>query len=304
MRELVEVQRLARRQYGIVTREQAVQTGASERQVERWLESGLLTMVQPTTYRFVAVPPSPQGDVMAAVLASGPDAIASHRSATVLRRLPMQTIQLPEITVLGASRHRLEGVIVHRTDRLEAPDRDVFEGIPTSSVERLLLDVGWMCSYEDAEVIYEDAIFQGYTSPEALEAIVKRIGKRGRRGTANLRRYVRDRDPKAKPAESVLEVKGLQLLRTYGFPTPTVQHWVKVKGFWRRIDAAYVPQKVGIEWNGYRWHRTPEALARHDEKMSSLTAAGWDMLEFNWMQVTQRPEWVAQCVRDTLRRAA
>ncbi|MEY2474686.1 MAG: hypothetical protein QOG87_1 [Actinomycetota bacterium] len=304
MRELVRAQETARNQYGHLTRDQAIRVGVGERQLEHWIETAVLLTAQPTTYRFAAVPPSPQGDVMAAVLSAGPDALASHRSGAVLRRLPIRAIERPEITVLGASRHRLENVLIHRTDRLDLEDRDAFENIPTSSIFRLLLDLGWLMSYDDAECIYEDAIFRGYTSQEALEEVVRRLGKRGRRGTANLRRYLKYRDPAARPAESVLEVKGGQLIRQHGLPPGVTQHWVKAKGIWVRIDRAYVPEKVGIEWNGFRFHRDHAALERHDEKISSLTAAGWNMLEFTWMHVTQRPAWVAGCIRDALRKAA
>jgi hypothetical protein len=304
MRELAKAQAVAAGQYGHIVRRQVVAVGVGESQLEHWIGSGLLVRVHEATYRFAAVPPSPQGDVMAAVLAAGPDAVASHRSAAVLRRLPIRAIERPEITVLGTSRHRLENVLIHRTDRLEAPDREVFEGIPTSSPVRLLLDLGWLMSYDDVECIYEDALFRGYTSQEALEETVRRLGKRGRRGTANLRRYLKYRDPATKPAESVLEVKGAQLIRRYGLPDGVTQHWVKARGIWVRIDRAYVAEMVGIEWNGYRFHRDHAALERHDEKISSLTAAGWNMLEFTWMQVTQRPAWVAGCIREALRRAA
>jgi hypothetical protein len=304
VKELVAVQKVAGTQYGHVHRAQATEAGAREAQLEHWLDEALLLRVQPETYRFAAVPASPQGDVMAAVLAAGPTALASHRSSAVLRRLPIRAIELPEITVVGSSRHRLEKVLIHRTDRLDPADCDVFESIPTTSPVRLLLDLGWLMSYEEVECIYEDAIFRGYTSQEALEETVRRLGKRGRRGTANLRRYLKHRDPATRPAESVLEVKGAQLLRRFGLPPGVPQHWVKARGIWLRIDTAYVAEKVGVEWNGYRFHRDNAALERHDEKISTLTAAGWNMLEFTWMQVTKRPAWVAGIIREALRRAA
>src|SRR5215218_6134527 len=103
-------------------------------------QHGLLVAVHRGVYRHAAVPESPSGDLMAAVLASGAGALASHRSAGRLWRLRDVPRWRPEVTVCRTSRPKVPGVVTHRTDTLDAEDVAAADGIPVTSVARSLLD--------------------------------------------------------------------------------------------------------------------------------------------------------------------
>src|SRR3954463_10802213 len=74
---------LAVRQHGALTFEQLCRAGVSRRRVQGLVERGELTRLHRSVYRFgpVALPYCPE---TAAVLACGPKAVASHRSAAYL----------------------------------------------------------------------------------------------------------------------------------------------------------------------------------------------------------------------------
>ena len=77
---------------------------------------------------------------MAAVLAAGPTAVASHLSAAVVWEFRGTSPEGVEITVSGR-RPRLDRVLVHRVDAVPEPDRCCVGGIPVTSAARTLVDL-------------------------------------------------------------------------------------------------------------------------------------------------------------------
>ncbi len=105
---------LAARQHGVVTRVQLRHLGLTDRQITARLSAGLLAPVHRGVLRVTAVPRSHEQALMAACLAGGSHAVASHRSAAALWEL--RGVEHPplEITVVAA-RPRLDRVLVHRS---------------------------------------------------------------------------------------------------------------------------------------------------------------------------------------------
>ena len=71
---------LAADQHGLVTRAQAVDLGVDRRAIACRLAAGLLVEPRPSVLQLPGGAGWPQA-VLAAVLAAGPDTVASHRSA-------------------------------------------------------------------------------------------------------------------------------------------------------------------------------------------------------------------------------
>src|SRR5256885_12972059 len=72
---------IARKQYGLVTHKQALAAGIPRRTLNHWVESGALALAHPAVYLVNGPPASREQTVMAAVLAAGAEAVASHRTA-------------------------------------------------------------------------------------------------------------------------------------------------------------------------------------------------------------------------------
>ncbi|NLA36552.1 MAG: hypothetical protein GX868_12845 [Actinobacteria bacterium] len=79
---------------------------------------------------------------MAAVLAGGPNALLAHRAALELWALPKVPIAAVELVTDRHLRTQNRPIIIHETNDLPACDRWIREGIPVTSVERTLIDVG------------------------------------------------------------------------------------------------------------------------------------------------------------------
>src|SRR5690349_20067814 len=78
---------LAEGQYGLVTRQQAFDTGLTRRQIQHRIESGRWKLVFPTVYRIAGAPVTKRQTALAACLWLGDDAVVSHLPAAALLRL-------------------------------------------------------------------------------------------------------------------------------------------------------------------------------------------------------------------------
>src|SRR5262245_3293644 len=76
-----QISALAERQHGVVGREQLLRLGCGRRAIAGRLRSGRLHALHAGVYAVGHSVLSRQGHWMAAVLACGPDAVLSHRSA-------------------------------------------------------------------------------------------------------------------------------------------------------------------------------------------------------------------------------
>ena len=55
-----------------------------------------------------------------------------------------------------------------------------------------------------------------------------------------------------------------------------------------------------IEVDGWRYHASRSAFEADRRRDAMLQGAGWVVLRFTWLQIVQRPDWVAQRIAATL----
>lgn len=294
----VTIATLVRDRRGVVTRSQALENGLTPEQCDHLLEVGVLVAVHPGVYRHAAVPLTQQGRLYAAVLAAGDGAVASHRSAASLHGFRGVPGFRPEITVARTALPLHDGVLVHRTNRLDPADVVVMDGIPCTSPARTLLDLGAVLPYELVEPIVQDAVIRKLVSHAGLLAMLERVGRRGRRGTAVLRAAVRHALPDER-LESELERRLFSLLPDV--PELELQHEVVLPDGRRfRLDAALPRRQIAVEANGHRWHGTAASLTRDMERRRALASVGWTLYEFGWSDVVDHPGETAAELRGLL----
>lgn len=276
--------RLAARQYSLAHRQQALDLGMTPRQIHDRLRSGWLVPVHQSVYRVGDGRPSVEQAVLAACLATGSRAVASHRSAAALWGLRGVEGPGAEIT-LFENRHRpLAGVVVHRTGALGAVEVSRTRRIPVTTPARTLLDLGAVAPVEVVESALEDALMRRLVGFELLERTIGRLGGPGRNGAGVLRDLVRERDPATAPTQSRLEDELLRVLRNGGLPEPVRQY--NVGGV--LLDAAYPQVRLGIEADSRIWHGGRLDVQRNSDKANVLLAHGWRVLHFTWADVRRR----------------
>jgi hypothetical protein len=105
------------------------------------------------------------------------------------------------------------------------------------------------------------------------------------------------------PAESVLEVRVIRILRAAGTAPPVRQFEVVVGGRRFRIDLAWPAMKVGIECEGYTTHGRRQAFVPDRSRLADRVGAGWRIIPVTWEQ-TGDPKRLGALVHHTLLEAA
>ncbi len=276
-----EVAGLARRQHGLVTREQALALGMSSRQLVRRLERGRWQLVRRGVYAGGWVPPSWEQAVLAVVLAVRPPCAASHRTAARLWGLPVPQDGHLHVRTPGTRRVALEGVVHHRADPYVADDVTVHRRIPVTTVARTLVDCAPALPGERLPALVDDALRRGVLRLDELAGCLDRLDPRGRRRVMGLRELLADRLPGHRPVANDWERWLRRVLCEAGLPTPVHQHPVDVGGRRRYLDLAYPADRVGIEFDGFAEHGLLRSTFDDDRaRDNDLRLAGWLVLHF------------------------
>jgi predicted transcriptional regulator of viral defense system len=187
-----EIAELAGRQHGLVSRLQLRELGLNRYAISRRVASGILHPLHAgRVYGVSLAPLSMRARYLAAVMACGPRAALSHRSAADLWGLRPNATRI-EVSVPqecgGAER-----VQVHRTRMLAPQDFTVNDGIPVTSVARTLLDLSAVVKAPDLATAIDRAERRRIFDLHAVAEVLDRA--RGRRGAMALRRAIAAYEP-------------------------------------------------------------------------------------------------------------
>ena len=222
------IRSLAERQHGHFSRSQALELGATVRQLRHLAESGVLRRESDTVFRFRGAATTENAQVMRAVLDAGPTAMASHWTAAALAGTP-GTLCLP-VHVL-ASRSKIRGVQylarVHEPRSLIEPHRVLIDGIPATTPARTLFDIAGLrgVGAERVERLVDAMLARRLTTVGRLDAVLGQLAKRGRPGIRVMREIIEERKSGVAPVESGLEYRFHELAKEAG-----------VTGFVRQVD--------------------------------------------------------------------
>lgn len=236
-------------QHGRVTHEQLAANGVDSSRIRRWLADGRLRRVHTGVYAVGHTAPSLRADLMAAVLACGQGAVASHHSAGhllgILRDRPLG----PEVTVPTTSHRRRPGIVIHRVARLHRLDTTTWYGIRATNGPRLLLDLAPRLTPPDLARACHEAWVHRDVKADHIEACIARNPHKP--GAAKLRRaYGSD------VTLSDLEADFLTLLLGHNLPLPRTN--IGLHG--DKVDCHWPEQGVTIELLSYRYHATRHAF--------------------------------------------
>lgn len=289
---------------GLVTRPALVAAGVSPAAIGRRLRLGMLIAVQPGVYRPPATELTPRIMRRAAVLAAGPGAAISHRAAAHEWALTERFDRVVELTVPRPRSPRLRGATVHRSRRLGARDIRWRDGLPVTSVDRTLVDLGAVCPQPIVAEAVETAVIARRTTIDHLYGTVDDLAGSGRRGLSALRLSLDEWLLGDKPPDSALEPMLARALELHGLPPPVLQFEVRVGGrFVARVDFAWPSRMVIVEVDGFHAHATAAALGHDLHRQNELVALGYRVLRFPWPAVVREPAAVAERIAGVLGRA-
>lgn len=293
---------LAERQHGVVARRQLLELGFRPEAIKHRLANGRLYPVRRGVYALGRPQLTPRGLWMAAVLACGPDAALSHRSAAALWEIfpraaggiEAQGEGEIEVSVPAHVDRRRPGIVVHRRASLGPTDLTRLHGIPVTTPVCTLIDIATQVRRNSLEAVVNEADKRGLVDPETLRSalgeLAHRPGVAALRGTLDRRTFTF--------TESELERRFLPIVRRAGLPQPQTRRYVN--GF--RVDFYWPDLELVVETDGLRYHRTPSQQARDRLRDQTHTAAGITCLRFTRAQVRFEPGHVQATLRAVARR--
>jgi very-short-patch-repair endonuclease len=282
------VARAAEHTRGVVTYDGLCAVGLSDGQIRRCVSDGRLLDTGYGVFRVGGVPPSFEGDVLAAVLEFASETWASHHTANRLLDLRVWSsdprIELVRPTVLSATR---SGARVHRSTLLPAHHLTVVRGIPCTTASRTLFDLARTTPERRLKRGIDRGLNLGVCTMGSLYQVHYELGGRGRPGTRRMRIVLGELGDGYVPPESELEVVGMALLDGLGF------EWqVEIsdeQGYIRRVDGLNRHAGLVVELDGRQHLRDPQlSLDRIGDRR--LRRLGLEVLRLGWSDVTVHGE--------------
>ena len=288
-----EIAALAARQHGVVARAQLMALGLGRGAIDRRVRRRRLHLIQRGVFAVGHTVPSREATWIAAVLAAGPGAVLSHRSAAALWRI--RDTSRADIEVSAArQRRRRAGLEPHHIvlARDEVTEQG---GIPVTTPARTLLDLAEvLTSSQQLERAVHEAEYRRLTSPLSLDALLARHG--GRRGTAALREILARGRLGETMTKSELEDRFLAFLDAHHLPRPrTNQRLGPIE-----VDCVWPDARLVVELDGHAAHATRRAFEQDRARDRALQAQGWRVARITWRQLNEDGETIATQLRSLL----
>jgi hypothetical protein len=289
------IARVADSQYGRISHRQLLALGLSASAIRKRVMSGRLHVVHRGVYAVGHAAAPVNGRLMAAVLAGGSGALVSHRSAAWLHGVLDDSRAV--IDVVGAARRRSrEGIVFHRSRRLDESDRGRIANIPVTSLPRTLLDIAAVIQQRRLVYALERAEKLGVFDFSAIHACCAR--NKGHHGLKPLTAAIQAIEPEAAHAHDGIERTFIAFCKRYAVPPPAMN--ASVAGL--TVDALWAKQKVIVELDSWTHHRTRKAFEEDRRRDATLKLAGYEVLRVTDCWLKEEPAQLAATLLNLLHR--
>lgn len=276
---------LARRQWWVVTRAQLLGLGVSAREVAYSVATGRLHRIHAGVYAVGRPPERIETHWMAAILAGGPGAVLSHRSAAELwelRRVTGGTIQV----TAPQKRAPRQNVRFHRAS-LPADETTRRDGIAVTGPLRTIFDFASVAAPVEVERALHECELAGLGDRVGLDELVARHPRRA--GAVALRAARRTLECGPAITRSELEERFLDFLDHHGLERPATNARVAAGERTIEVDCVWWRQRLIVELDGRRFHDSDTSFERDSATARALTAHGWRMIRITWRQLHSDP---------------
>ncbi|HEX2392604.1 MAG TPA: type IV toxin-antitoxin system AbiEi family antitoxin domain-containing protein [Solirubrobacterales bacterium] len=258
-----EIARFAAAQHAIVTTAQLRDAGLTSAAVSKRVRTGRLHRLHQGVYAVGAPASSREAFWMAAVLACGPGAVLSHRSAAALWDL-LRPMEGPiDVSVPSQNgRRRRPGIRIHRCPSLRRGALTRRHLIPVTTPRRTIEDL------------------RNVVSPQLHRRAIRQ---------AEVQRFALGPRTRGDRTRSDLERDFLDLCERFGLPRPEVN--VKL-GRWE-VDFLWRAQRVAVETDTWRYHGGSVAFEDDHKRDLDLRTRGLTVHRFTEDQLLHEPDLVA-----------
>jgi very-short-patch-repair endonuclease/predicted transcriptional regulator of viral defense system len=288
-----EIATLAARQYGVVATRQLAALGLSRNAIAARAAAGRLHRIHRGVYAVGHPVLDRYGRWMAAVLAAGPGAALSHASAAALWEMRPTAATRPDVSVRTPGGRKRPGVRLHRATALQSDEVTEHHDIPVTTPARTLLDLAASLPRRAVERALDQAEILELFDLRAIKATID--AHRGQRGARRLAAALEEHDAGTTLTRSELEELMLAICDNHGLERPRVNQ--DVAGL--EVDFLFAAQRLIVEADSWRFHRTRKAFERDRQRDAILARAGYRTLRFTHRQMTRAPAEVAKTIRSS-----
>lgn len=286
--------RLAGKQHGVVARRQLLPLDFSRHAVQDRLDTGRLHRIHQGVYAVGHGKLSLKGIWMAAVLACGPEAFLSHRTALALWDLQQKESGAIEVTVRGPGKPGPDGVLVRCTRVLADRDGAEVDGIPVTSLAWTMVDYAAIATQRQVRSVLEALERRLIYIGRELDDLLERTPNR--KGVKTLRRAIADLTGPAPWHQSVLEETFHELIRRSDLPDYEAN--VLVEG--ELVDAVWRAERVIVELDGFAFHKSRSKFEADRRRDAKLQVAGYRVLRITQERLINEPDAVLAELRALL----
>jgi very-short-patch-repair endonuclease len=286
--------RLATRQHGVVARHQLQSLEFGTKAIKTALAEGRLSPLHEEVYAVGHTRISQRGYWWAAVLAYGPGALLSHRTAAVLWRFQRHQRGPLHVTAPCGRQgiRRQEGIWIHRC-KLVPEDLTKREGFPVTTVARTLFDFAEIAPFESLKGAAEEADRLKLLRLTELERVCERgQGRRALRPVRQLLEELRAPDEGRSP----LEIRFPAFIREHRLPKP-IQN-VHVLG--HEVDALWPAAKLVVELDSWEYHGHRAAFERDRARDPKLLIVGYRTIRVTHRRLDREAAQLAAEIRQLL----
>ena len=266
---------LATVQHGVVAREQLAALGFQPSAVDRRVAAGRLHVIHRGVYAVGHPVLGRDGRWLAAVLACGPGAALSHRSAAELHGFRSADAARIDVVVPRGRPQRHAGIAAHRPTRLAPDEVTEIRHIPVTAAERTLIDLAAVVTRRHLERACDDAERARTVDWSRVVELIER--QPSRLGARRLRRVLSTHGIGESRTRSELEGRFLALCALHRMPRPDVN--LVIAGY--EVDFSWPAPRVVVETDGDEYHRTRVARERDRRRDADLTVAGWRVMRIS-----------------------
>lgn len=286
--------RLATRQHGVVAHFQLLELGFGAQAIKTRLANGLLHHVHEEVYAVGHTRFGQRSWWWAGLLAYGPGAVLSHRTAAVLWGIQRQRRQPVEVTAPGGRQgvERRRGIWIHRC-KFGPEDMTTRDGFPVTTVARTLFDLAEVAPYETLKGAAEEAERLKRLRLRELEQVCER--GRGRRALRPMRRLLAELRPPDE-GRSPLEIRFPAFIREHRLPEP-IQN---VQVLDHEVDALWPDAKLVVELDSWEYHSHRAAFERDRARDPKLLIAGYRTIRVTHRRLDREAAQLAAEIRQLL----
>ncbi len=239
--------------------------------------------------------------VAAGAAVIGPDAVVSHQSAAFLHRIDLLGAMTAQVTLTCPPRrgwHGRTGVRLHAADLPPEHVSVDATGLRLTTPARTVIDLARTLDFRTSVVAADSALHRRLVTKGELASVLAAC--RRRPGVAQAEAVVEFADALAEsPLESIARV----VFRDCGLPAPRLQAWLggttEPVG---RVDFYWPKYRTVAEVDGALKYADPLRAKVQLRRDALLRADGYEVVHFDWQQITENHAYVAESMRVAFQR--